>query len=241
MERRDWWLLARRAPAMRVAIESLSRYVVTPEVSKHRIFVWISHVILPDKNVVVIARDDDTSFGLLHSHHHQVWALRLGTSLEDRPRYTSTTTFRTFPFPDGLTPNIPAKDYASDPRAIRIAAAAKALNDLREAWLNPPDLVKRVPEVVPGYPDRILPVSETAAKELKKRTLTNLYNERPQWLVNAHRALDEAVAAAYGWPADLSDDDILARLLELNLARAAKQEQAAKPAKAKKTSSEKAA
>jgi type II restriction/modification system DNA methylase subunit YeeA len=98
-----------------------------------------------------------------------------------------------------------------------------APNDLREAWLNPADLVKRVPEVVPGYPDRILPVGEKAAKELKKRTLTNLYNERPQWLVNAHKALDEAVAAAYGWPADLSDDEILARLLALNIERAAKQ------------------
>lgn len=98
-----------------------------------------------------------------------------------------------------------------------------------------------MPEVVPGYPDRILPVSEKAAKELKKRTLTNLYNERPQWLVNAHKALDEAVAAAYSWPADLSDDDILARLLDLNLARAAKQQAAAKPAKAKKAAREKAA
>ncbi len=147
----------------------------------------------------------------------------MGTSLEDRPRYTPSTTFETFPFPEGLTPNIPAKDYADDPRAIRIAAAAKALNEQREAWLNPPDLVKRVPEVVAGYPDRILPVGEKAEKKLKKRTLTKLYNERPQWLVNAHTALDEAVAAAYGWPADLSDDEILSRLLELNLARAAKQ------------------
>jgi hypothetical protein len=67
--------------------------------------------------------------------------------------------------------------------------------------------VRRVPEVVPGYPDRLLPVDERAAAILKKRTLTNLYNERPTWLANAHRALDEAVAAAYGWPADLGDDE----------------------------------
>ena len=76
------------------------------------------------------------------------------------------------------------------------------------------------PEVVPGFPDRVLPVDEKAAAILKKRTLTNLYNERPSWLANAHRALDEAVAAAYGWPADLSDEDALARLLALNLERA---------------------
>jgi hypothetical protein len=77
-----------------------------------------------------------------------------------------------------------------------------------------------VPEVVPGYPDRILPKNETAAAELKKRTLTNLYNARPQWLADAHRDLDAAVAAAYGWLADISEEDALAKLLELNLARA---------------------
>jgi type II restriction/modification system DNA methylase subunit YeeA len=146
--------------------------------------------------------------------------LRKGTSLEDRPRYTSTTTFETFPFPEGLTPNIPAKDYASDPRAIAIATAAKRLDDLRSAWLNPPDLIDIVPEVVPGYPDRILPKNDKAAAELKKRTLTNLYNARPQWLADAHRDLDAAVAAAYGWPAGISEEEALAKVLELNLARA---------------------
>jgi type II restriction/modification system DNA methylase subunit YeeA len=79
------------------------------------------------------------------------------------PRYTPSTTFETFPFPADLTPNIPAADYAADPRAQAIAAAAARLNELRENWLNPPDLVKRVPEVVPGYPDRILPIDDAAA------------------------------------------------------------------------------
>jgi hypothetical protein len=120
-----------------------------------------------------------------------------------------------------LTPNLPASTYATDPRAIRIAAAAAKLNELREAWLNPADLVVREPEVVPGYPDRILPKDEAAAKELRKRTLTNLYNQKPQWLLDVHRELDEAVAAAYGWPADLGDDQILERLFHLNQERAA--------------------
>lgn len=149
----------------------------------------------------------------------------MGTSLEDRPRYTPSTTFETFPFPEGLTPNVPAADYADDPRAQAIAEAAARLNELRENWLNPPDLVRREPEVVPGYPDRILPVDEKAAEILKKRTLTNLYNERPAWLDHAHRDLDRAVAAAYGWEADfesgaLTDDEILKRLFELNQERA---------------------
>ncbi len=85
--------------------------------------------------------------------------------------------------------------------------------------MNPPDLVKRVPEVVPCFPDRILPVDDKAAAVLKKRTLTNLYNERPAWLANAHRDLDAAVAAAYGWPVDISEDAALARLLALNGSR----------------------
>lgn len=92
---------------------------------------------------------------------------------------------------------------------------------MRGTWLNPPQLVDRAPEVVPGYPDRLTPRDAAAAKELRKRTLTNLYNARPRWLTNAHRALDEAVAAAYGWPADLPDDEILGRLLALNRERAA--------------------
>ena len=136
------------------------------------------------------------------------------------PRYTPSTTFETFPFPEGLTPDIPAEQYADDPRAQKIAAAAKRLDELRNNWLNPPDLVMRVPEVVQGYPDRILPKDEAAAQVLKTRTLTNLYNERPTWLDNAHRNLDAAVADAYGWKPDMSDDEMLTKLLALNVERA---------------------
>ena len=99
----------------------------------------------------------------------------------------------------------------------------KRLDELRNAWLNPPDLIDIVSEVVPGYPDQILPKTVEAAAILKKRTLTNLYNERPTWLVNAHAALDRAVWAAYGWPEDpaaTEDETILSRLLALNLERA---------------------
>jgi hypothetical protein len=67
---------------------------------------------------------------------------------------------------------------------------------------------------------RLAPLDAECAKELAKRTLTKLYNQRPAWLDHAHRRLDEAVFAAYGWPADLTDDEILANLLELNLGRA---------------------
>jgi len=95
------------------------------------------------------------------------------------------------------------------------------LNELRENWLNPTEWTERVPEVVPGYPDRI--VEKPGCEEnLKKRTLTNLYNERPAWLANVHRGLDAAVAKAYGWTdytEGMSDEEILGRLLKLNLER----------------------
>ena len=160
-------------------------------------------------------------FGLLQNRFHVAWALRKGGDLEDRPRYTHTTTFATFPFPEGMTPDADVEQAQTLPAAGTIEAAARRLNELREAWLNPPDLVERVPEVVPGFPDRIVPVSPKAAAVLKKRTLTNLYNERPAWLDNAHRELDAAVAAAYGCPAGISEEDALSRLLDLNRERAA--------------------
>ncbi len=72
------------------------------------------------------------------------------------------------------------------------------------------------------YP-RLAPRDEECAKQLAKRTLTNLYNQRPTWLDLAHQKLDAAVFAAYGWPVDLSDDELLSRLLVLNLERAAEQ------------------
>ena len=213
-----WYRHRRPVPAMWHALHGMSRYIGTPHVSKHRLFVWCDVRICPDKQLIVIARDDDTTFGILHSRFHEIWSLRLGTSLEDRPRYTPTTTFETFPFPPDLTPDIPADDFVADPRAMAVALEAQRLVDLRDRWLNPPEWVEWVDEPVPGYPKRPVPRDDSAAKELKKRTLTNLYNARPQWLADAHASLDTAVASAYGWPTDISNDDALRELLDLNLA-----------------------
>jgi type II restriction/modification system DNA methylase subunit YeeA len=215
-----WWRHVEPRPALMAKLAQFERYIVTPRVSKYRLFVWCPLPVMPDSATFAFARDDDISFGILHSRFHEIWALRLGTSLEDRPRYTPTTTFETFPFPEGLTPNILASEYANDPRAQKIAAAAKRLDELRSKWLNPSDLVMSILEVVWDYPDRILPKNAAAAAVLKKCTLINLYNERPIWLDHAHLALDEAVAHAYGWKADMSDDEMLTKLLALNVARA---------------------
>ena len=117
--------------------------------------------------------------------------------------------------------NVPAAEYVEDPRAIAIAKAARRLVELRDRWLNPPEWVEWVDEPVPGYPKRPVARNEEAAQELKARTLTNLYNARPQWLADAHATLDAAVAAAYGWEAGISEDDALGSLLRANLAAGA--------------------
>ncbi|MDH2919451.1 MAG: hypothetical protein PXX73_09700, partial [Sideroxydans sp.] len=224
-----WWIHECARPGLRNALNSQSKFIGTPRVAKHRLFTWLNTSLLPDCQVVAIARSDDTTFGILHSRFHELWSLRMGTSLEDRPRYTPSTTFETFPFPVGA--NLLAQETSrinstlQNPQNDAIAAAAKALNQLRENWLNPAEWVDwlRTPEEQQaGYPLR--PVAKPAHEaELKKRTLTNLYNARPAWLSNAHQVLDAAVAAAYGWedytPA-MPDEEILRRLLALNLERA---------------------
>jgi len=188
-----YWLHAESRPAMRRALEDLPRYIATTTVSKYRLFVWLRRGVLPDHQLIVFAREDDYFLGVLHSKLHELWALSRGTQLEDRPRYTPTTCFETFPLPWP-----PGKESTGDPRVQAIAAAAKDLVEKRDRWLNP----------------------EGASEgELKKRTLTNLYNQRPTWLDLAHKRLDEAVLDAYAWPPGLTDDQILEHLLALNLER----------------------
>lgn len=214
-----WWEPHWPRPEMRSLIERLPRYIVTPETAQHRLFVWLSFPVLPDKNLIVIPRDDDLMFGLLHNRFHEAWALRKGSDLEDRPRYTHTTTFATFPFPAGMTPDLGVATARSHPAAPTIEAAARRLDELRLAWLYPANLVKTEPEIEQGFPDRTVPLDDAKARQLAKRTLTSLYNEKPEWLIEAHSTLDTAVASAYGWPADISTNDALSELLQLNLAR----------------------
>lgn len=225
--RKYWWQFNEPAPGLRRGCKDLSRILVTPEVSKHRIFVWLAKDVLADKNLVVVMRDDDATFGVLQSRLHEVWSLRLGTSLEDRPRYTSTTTFRTFPFPEGLAPKDTQNSVPDTAHTQAIAQAAQELDKKRNAWLNPPewtDWVITPQEEKAGFPQR--PVAKAGHEaDLKKRTLTNLYNESPAWLIMAHQKLDKAVAGAYGWSdytPNWTDEEILHRLLALNKQRSAK-------------------
>ena len=197
--RNRWWQYARPRPVLREALDGLDRYIATPRVSKHRVFVWVEAVTVCNDATDVFARDDDYTFGILHSKAHEIWARALGTQLREAEsgfRYTPTACFETFPFP-----------RPTEEQREAIAAAAGELNRMRYAWLNPVDAEGE--PVVFGV-------------DLRQRMLTKLYNEyekKHTWLVNVHERLDAAVAAAYGWDADLSDTEVLERLLALNLER----------------------
>ena len=228
--RERWWIHGEARPGFRNATATLLRYIATARVAKHRLFVWLDRIVLPDSKVIGVAYDDDFHFGILHSRAHEVWTLATcGLHGGERPTYNPTRSFETFSFP-----------VANQSQRATIAAAAKELDTVRNNWLNPPEWTYEEILEFPGSVDgpwaryvvapdasgigkvrfpRVVPKDADAAKKLAKRTLTNLYNERPTWLDLAHKKLDAAVFDAYGWPNDISDDELLARLLALNLER----------------------
>lgn len=191
--RESWWIHWNPRLEMRTKLLSLSRYIATPRVAKHRIFEWLAPDILPDAQLVVFAREDDYFMGVLHSRVHELWARRMGSQLRDAEsgfRYTSTTTFETFPMPWP-----PGHEPLEDETYRAIALASKSLIDMRTRWLTADDL----PDI-----------------ERRSRNLTALYNLMPTWLVIAHERIDAAVIAAYGWQHAVTDEEILNELLKLN-------------------------
>lgn len=227
--RENWWRFGRNGADMRLACANIERYIATVRVAKHRFFVWLPCTVIPDTRLYVIARSDDYTFGVLSSRLHTVWATAKASVHGDgdeggRPTYNGKSCFETFPFPEGLTPANTKNKVPDTEQAKKIATAAQKLDELRNNWLNPPIWVEwqQTPEeAAAGFPKR--PVAKAGFEEkVKKLTLTNLYNKPPTWLTNAHQALDVAVAKAYGWEdysPQMSDEEILKRLLELNLKR----------------------
>jgi hypothetical protein len=236
-----WWLHARPSPKYRSFAHNRSALLVTPAVSKHRIFALIETTGVPDHALIAFRDSDMFSFGILQSRFHEVWARAQATQVREREsglRYTPKVCFETFVFPT-----------ATAEREAEIAAAAEELNELRENWLNPPEWTTTRVLEFPGATDgpwsrfvvdpdargigtvryaRLEPRDSDCAKKLAKRTLTNLYNERPAWLANAHAKLNSAVAHAYGFPVDLTDEQILERLLALNQQRVVDEKPATK-------------
>lgn len=194
-----WWRLGRSGAELRAARTGKARLIVTPRVAKFRIFTWASADLVPDSRLFAFARDDDYFFGVLHSKVHETWTLNTCSwhGVGNDPTYNTSSCFNTFPFPWP-----PGQEPKDDSNFAEITESARNLYAKREAWLNP---------------------SGASRDELRERTITNLYNSRPTWLDEAHRRLDRAVFAAYGWPASLSDAELLQRLLAQNQERAASQ------------------
>ncbi len=175
--RRPWFVHGEPRPLMRTALSGLKRFLATVIHAKHRLFMWLPEGLVPSHSLIVFATDQDAIFGLLHSRIHEMWALVMGSALEDRPRYTPNTTFETFPFPTGFR-EVP-------PEAV--SEAAKKLHEARDLWLNPEE------------------ADEATLKKRTLTGLYNEREAGgATWLNNLHRDLDRAVLAAYGW-SDLAE------------------------------------
>lgn len=212
----SWWRLWNPRPAMRSKFQGLNRYIATPRVSEHRFFVWLPVTVLPDSRVVGIARDDDATMGFLSSRVHKLWSMAKVAlhGVGDDPTYNTREIFETFPFPIGFDLG---SNKITDKKFLAVGELSKALTDERDKWLNPSDLVKIVPEIDTSFPDQVLPKDTKSAKHLRERTLTKFYNDPPAWLEDYQSDLDQAVIAAYGWDDDITDKDVLEKLLEMNL------------------------
>ena len=203
--KRNWWIHGEPRKDLRPAIKDVSRYIATVETTKHRTCQFLSGATLPDNMLIAIAVDDAAFLSVLSSRIHVAWALTAGGTLEDRPRYNKSLCFDPFPFPD-----------PTEAQKVRLRSLGEQLDAHRKAQ----------------------------QKAHPKLTLTGMYNvleklragERiegkdretyDQGLIgilrDLHDQIDRSVAEAYGWPADLTDDEILHRLVDLNRARAAEE------------------
>jgi len=189
--KRNWWLFGRSNERMRASIKGLNRYIVTPEVAKYRPFLFVGGKTIPDASLYVIGSDDAYVLGVLSSRLHVRWSLAAGGSLEDRPRYQNGPCFEPFPFPD-----------ANSQQRERIRKVAELLDQHRKKQQAkyPSLTVTKIYNVLAKImaheqleaPDRI-------AHEFG---LTSI-------LLELHDDLDAAVFDAYGWPYNLTDDEIL--------------------------------
>lgn len=205
--RKNWWLFGRAHTDLRAAISSLGRFIVTVETSKFKPFLFLDGKSSPDHKLYVIASEDPSLLAVLSSHIHTTWALSAGGRLGygNDPTWTSTTCFLPFPFPE-----------PPDELKARIRELGERLDALR----------KRQQKLHPGL--TITGMYNVLEKLRAGEQLTDKDREiNDQGLVSLlkeiHDELDAAVFEAYGWPATLSDEEILERLVALNQERAAEE------------------
>lgn len=208
--RDNWWIFGEPRSEIRPALASATRYIATVETAKHRVFRFVDQATLPDNMLVCVASDDLFTFGVLSSRIHLEWTYAnsglLGVArFEQGHRYTKSNVFDPFPFPDVN----PAQKAA-------IADAAEQLSGIREA-------------VLAEHGDLTLTTLYNLREKLVRGESFSAVeqDQRMRGLVDViaelHDRLDAGVAEAYGWPADLSDEEIVARLVALNAERAAEE------------------
>ena len=203
--KRSWWVFGEPRKDLRPALKGLSRYIATVETAKHRVFQFLDADILPDNMLVNIASDDAYHLAVLTSRIHVTWALSQGGTLENRPRYTKSHCFDPFPFsnPDEFT-------------RARIAGFGEKLDALRK-------------QVQADHPEITLTQMYNVLEKLKVGASLTRDDERVRddglvlVLKDYHDEIDAAVAQAYGWPVDLPEQEVLARLVALNRERAAEE------------------
>jgi hypothetical protein len=200
-----WWLFGRSNAEMRESLVKLERYIATPEVAKHRPFVFVSVETIPDASLYCVALSDGWYLGVLSSSIHRVWALRAGGTLEDRPRYHNTRCFDPFAFP-----------FPGELLRAKIRTAAEELDTFRK---------QRQKE----HPDLTLTQMYNVLEKLKANAPLDEDDEaiKDKGLIlilkELHERLDRLVFEAYGWPLTLTDEQILERLVALNQERAAEE------------------
>jgi hypothetical protein len=200
-----WWLFGRKNTLMRGFVHNLPRFIATVETSKYRTFQFLEPSIIPDNMLVNIGAADAFFLGVLSSRIHVVWALGAGGTLEDRPRYNKSNCFDPFPFPD-----------PPDALKARIRAVAEELDALRKLrQAEHPELtLTQIYNVVEKL--RQGETLSEADEAIKDKGLVLIVKE-------LHDQIDALVAEAYGWPENLSDEEILGRLVALNAERAAEE------------------
>jgi hypothetical protein len=206
--RREWWLFRRSNEQIRAAIAGLPRYIATSETARHRLFVFLSASVKPEHKLVVIGSDDAFVLGILSSRPHVCWALRTGgrRGVGNDPVYSKTVCFECFPFPSDEQSKSKIRDLAEQLDAHR----------KRQQALHPKLTLTDMYNVLAKL---------RAGEELTAKEKTIHEQGLVSVLRQIHDDLDAAVFEAYGWPASLSDDEILERLVALNAQRAAEEAQ----------------
>lgn len=200
--RQKWWIYGEARNTFRHAIKGIKRMIVTSLTAAHRVFTFIPSDSVADSTTVLFGLDDASQLAILSSKFHLTWALTAGGTLEDRPRYNKTLCFDPFPFPD-----------ATEAQRTRLSSLGEQLDAHRKAQLaaHPRLTLTGIYNVLKKL--RAGEQIEERDREIYDQGLVGILN-------NLHNQIDAEVAAAYGWPANLSDDDILHRLVDLNRERA---------------------